>query len=409
MHRRSFLKSTFLASYALGTGSLLGLSACGGAGQGSGDQVSSNNRYKQTNLVANSAAYAPLILDPKLINAWGIAIRPAGAGGHFWVTGSDISFEYVGDVNGKPLYVDDLKTVGLPASGENAGAANGVVFNGSQHFSITQAHSNGAITAAAKFIFVSDNGVISAWTERKRADGGFDRPLDAVTVVDYGSQGSSFFGLAINPSEDQLFVVDFGPNPIPTLRIFNAQFKEEALGNRFANPFVSASGFKIGDLVPFNVQTITYGNKTSVFIAYVNTMEDPDHKGQLLPAVESAGRGRGRLVEYSTTGQLIAVWDDKGVLNAPWAVVAAPANFGAFSNQILVSNFSDGTIVGFDTTRRQATQYMRDGQGNIIKIQGLWNLLFGNGQSLGDSNALYFAAGPADETDGLFGSLRLVS
>lgn len=381
----------------------LWLSACGGGG---GESVSASNAYKQTNLVANSSKYTPQIIDPNLIDAWGIAIRPAGAGGHFWVTGMGTSFEYVGDVNGTPLYTDNLKTVALPASGENGGASNGVVFNNSSNFVITQAHVNGAITAAAKFIFVADNGVLSAWTERKLADGSFDRPAEALAMVDYGAQGSAFFGLAINPAQDKLFVVDFGGNPTPTIRIFNSSFVEEPLAGRFANPFVGTGGFKVGDLVPFNIQTVTYGSKTSVFVAYVNTSEDPDHPGQLLPAEESSGRGRGRLVEYSADGQLIATWDDRGVLNGPWGVVAAPANFGPFSNQLLVSNFSDGTIVGFDTTTRRATEYMRDTAGNVLKIQGLWNLLFGNGVSLGDANALYFAAGPADETDGLFGSLR---
>ena len=398
MQRRFFLKSGAMA------GPALWLSACGGGGDG--ESVAAGNRYKQTNLVANSAVYAPQIVDPGLIDAWGIAIRPAGAGGHFWVTGMGTSFEYVGDVNGTPLSVDDLATVGLPASGENGGAANGVVFNGGANFVITQAHPNGAITAAAKFIFVSDNGVLSAWTERKLANGSFERPADAIAMVDYGAQGSAFFGVAISPAQDKLFVVDFGGNPTPTLRIFDASFAEEPLAGRFANPFVAASGFKVGDLVPFNVQTITYGSTTSVFVAYVNTSEDPDNPGQLLPAEESSGRGRGRLVEYSPQGQLIATWDDRGVLNGPWGVVTAPADFGPFSNQLLVSNFSDGTIVGFDTATRRATEYMRDTSGNIVKIQGLWNLLFGNGASLGDANALYFAAGPADETDGLFGSLR---
>ncbi|MES2932922.1 MAG: TIGR03118 family protein [Pseudomonadota bacterium] len=397
MQRRMFLKTGVVAS------TTLWLSGCGGGGN---ESVSASNSYKQTNLVANSAKYAPQIIEPELIDGWGIAIRPAGAGGHFWVTGMSTSFEYVGDVGGKPLYADDLKTVGLPPSGENGGAANGVVFNGGTNFVITQAHANGAITAEAKFIFVSDNGVLSAWTERKQADGSFDRPAEALTMVDYGDQGSAFFGLAINPAQDKLFVVDFGANPTPTIRIFDTSFKEEALAGRFANPFIGAGGFKVGDLVPFNIQTLTYAGKSSVFIAYVNTSEDPDNPGQLLPAEESSGRGRGRLVEYSATGQLIAVWDDRGVLNGPWGVVVAPANFGPFSNQLLVSNFSDGTIVGFDTSTRRATEYMRDTQGNVVKIQGLWNILFGNGASLGDTNALYFAAGPADETDGLFGSLR---
>lgn len=397
MQRRTFLHG---AAWA-GIGAAL--AGCGGGG---GESVSQGNGYRQTNLVANSAKYAPQIIEPGLVDAWGIAIRPAGAGGHFWVTGMATSFEYIGDVGGKPLGVDNLKTVGLPASGDNGGASNGVVFNTGNNFVITQDHANGAITAEAKFIFVSDNGVLSAWTERKRQDGSFDRPAEALAMVDYGDKGSAFFGLAISATHDELFVADFGANPLPTMRIFGSDFAEKPLDGRFPNPFIGAAGFKVGDLVPFNVQAISYAGKQSVFVAYVNTQADPDNKGQLLPAEESSGRGRGRLVEYSATGQLIAVWDDRGVLNGPWGVVVAPANFGPFSNQLLVSNFSDGTIVGFDTSSKRATEYMRDPSGKVVKIQGLWNLLFGNGASLGDANALYFAAGPADETDGLFGSLR---
>ncbi|CAN5501489.1 TIGR03118 family protein [soil metagenome] len=380
------------------------LAACGGGGNG--EQVSSDSGYRQTNLVANKASYEPLILQPDLVDAWGIAIRPAGAGGHFWVTGMGKSFEYVGDVNGTPLHVDNLDVIDLPASGENVGAANGVVFNSGAHFVITQQHANGAITAPAKFIFVSDNGVLSAWTERLNQDGTYDRSGVADLIVDDGASGSAFFGVAIAPTFDKLFVVDFGVNPHPRIRVFGSDFSEEDVGARFANPFSSASGFQIGDLVPFNIQTIRYRDTTSVFVAYVNTQEDPDNPGRLLAATESSGRGRGRLVEYSPAGQLIAVWDDRGALNGPWGVAVAPANFGTFSNQLLVSNFSDGTIVGFDTATKRATEYMRDAAGNVLKIAGLWNILFGNGVSLGDSNALYFAAGPADETDGLFGSLR---
>ena len=52
-----------------------------------------------------------------------------------------------------------------------------------------------------------------------------------------------------------------------------------------------------------------------------------------------------------------------------------------------------------------AIDYLRDAQGHILSIDGLWGLQFGNGASLGAANALYFAAGPHDETQGLFGSL----
>jgi len=36
----------------------------------------------------------------------------------------------------------------------------------------------------------------------------------------------------------------------------------------------------------------------------------------------------------------------------------------------------------------------------------LWGLAFGNGQGVGLSNTLYFAAGPGDEMHGLFGLIQ---
>lgn len=400
MNRRRFLKLSALTAGS--AASLPLLTACG-----AGQEVSENNRYRQTNLVANSAVYKPLILEPGMVDAWGIAIRPAGAGGHFWVTASGVSYEYVGDVNGTPLFQDGLKEVALPASGENVGAANGIVFNGSSNFVITQDHPNGAITGPSKFIFVSDNGVLSAWTERKNADGSFDRSPTALSMIDEGAANTAFFGLAISPSEDKLYALDFGNNPSPRIRIFNSTFTEEPAAGRFVNPFLTAGAtFKPGDYAPFNIQTVKVNGGSSVFIAYVNTQEDPDNPGQVLLATESAGRGRGRLVEYTADGQLVTIWNDRGTLNGPWGIVVAPANFGPFSNQLLVGNFSDGTIVGFDTQTKAATEFLRDEQGFVKVVPGIWALLFGNGQSLGDSNAMYFGAGPADETDGVFGSLR---
>ena len=123
MKRRDFIRLT--ARFSGGLAALPLLQACGGGGQ----EVSAGNNYQLAALVANRASYNPLILEPGLINAWGIAIRPAGAGGHFWVTASGVLFEYVGDVNGKPLYVDGLARVALPPSSTGVGAAIGVVFN----------------------------------------------------------------------------------------------------------------------------------------------------------------------------------------------------------------------------------------------------------------------------------------
>lgn len=78
------------------------LTSCGGGG--SSEATSQNtNRYVLSTFVANDAsAYSPTLgVEPRFVDAWGIAIRPAGIPGHFWVLAGDKSYEYVGDVTGK--------------------------------------------------------------------------------------------------------------------------------------------------------------------------------------------------------------------------------------------------------------------------------------------------------------------
>jgi uncharacterized protein (TIGR03118 family) len=103
----------------------------------------------------------------------------------------------------------------------------------------------------------------------------------------------------------------------------------------------------------------------------------------------------------------VRVFNDDGRLNAPWGLAVAPANFGALSNALLVGNFGGlGRIAAYNASAGTFIDYLRDDKGAPVEIAGLWGLLFGNGESLGDANALYFAAGPEDEADGLFGALR---
>lgn len=403
MDRRRFVKNTLWAGGGLV--SMPFLSACGGGT----DEVSAGNLYRQTNLAASNALYNPTFLIPDMIDAWGIAIRPAGAGGHFWITASANSYEFVGDVNGTPIEIDPaLGVVALPPAGDNPGAANGIIFNPTGvGFVITQTLPSGMdFTAASKFVFVSDNAVLSAWTQYTAADGSLQYPNYSLKILDDSANGSAFFGLAASPTFDKLYVADFGNNPFPHVRIFDNTFAEEDVAGRFANPFTAPGTFVPGDYAPWNIHTAQIGSTWSVFIAYVPTSEDPDNPGQVLFATENTGRGSSRLVEYTPEGDFVAIWDDKGTLNGNWGMALAPANFGPFSNQLLVSNFTDGTIVGFDTTKKAATEFLRDDSGNVAVIQGIWGMLFGNGVKLGDTNALYFAAGPADETEGLFGSLR---
>lgn len=399
--------------------SLLGLSYVASA---AAENTAGPNRYTQTNLVANRSDYAPtLAVDENFINAWGMAIRPAGAGGHFWVLGRDISFEYVGDVRNaadpalRSLHTDGLKIVRLPVGGTDQ-FATGVAFSGSQkNFKITQKVPGKVdISAPAKFLFASDGGIISGWTERKNANGTTDYPADAKAMIDLSAQGAQFFGLAMNADYSRLYVADFGASP--TIHVFGGTFKP--LPIRFEMPFDDNRNGRVdaGEYAPFNIQNLTNpAGENHLFVTYAKTQPCPADavsSGQCKAGAVYAGEedtsraGSGRLAEFTPDGKLVRVWVDGGHLNAPWGLAFAPKDFGALSGALLVANFGDGTIAAFDASTHHFVDMVRDQDGKPIQIDKIWGLLFGNGESLGDRNALYFSAGPRDEQDGLFGAIR---
>ena len=95
-----------------------------------------------------------------------------------------------------------------------------------------------------------------------------------------------------------------------------------------------------------------------------------------------------------------------GVLNSPWGLALAPAGFGKFGNDLLVGNFGDGRINAFDPVSGKVLGSLTGQHGKTLAIEGLWGLVFGNGQNTGDPNTLFFAAGIGGEKHGLFGSLQ---
>jgi uncharacterized protein (TIGR03118 family) len=431
---------TRLVVGALVTASLF--TACGGDDDtnpaGSTPVKAPQNSYSQQTFVANKQApYKPEVAtEPEFIDAWGIAIRPAGVPGHFWVLAGNKSYEYAGDVTGRvvapcikvsalcadlaPLASNQVTIPDFPTTVDDSGAvvpdiaehhATGVVFNANPNsFVVTQTPTTGAaITAGAKFLFATSFGTISAWTERKKADGSFERPASAVTVIDQSAHGAGFYGLAVSPDSSRLYVADFGADL--KVKVFDPSFKEIANAG-FKNPFVSnQTAIKAGDFAPWNVQVLN----NHVFVTYAQLQENPDPKvprGQAWPGNEVHAATAGRLAEFDLDGKLISVWNDAGLLNAPWGLAIAPADFGALSNTLLVANFGDydgvntGAIVAFDMTTRKAVNYLRGPDGKPVLVPGIWGMVFGNGDTLGDTNALYFAAGPEDEADGVFGSLR---
>ena len=134
-----------------------------------------HNTYQQTNLAASTAKYKAQFTFKGMVDAWGIAIRPAGAAGHFCVTAGGTSYQFVGDVTAsatpglRKLFQDGLAEVYLPGTDAlstkySVGKVTSTVFDGapidSQNFRINQqtATANGSTVqfdGSARFFYSS--------------------------------------------------------------------------------------------------------------------------------------------------------------------------------------------------------------------------------------------------------------
>ncbi|MFD4180536.1 TIGR03118 family protein [Rhodococcus sp. NPDC058514] len=430
---------------ALALGAALALTAsCTSSTSTNSLEPLSGNHYVQSNLAATGEQYGAPFTLPSMVNAWGVAIRPKGAGGHFWVGAGGTSFEFVGDVTASPdpalrqLHQDGLREVTVPGadadtSDAGIGKTTGVIFNPapltSDSFAVTgqPVQVDGQeqlLSGSSRFLFATDSGHLSGWTEQG-TDGQIVRhDGPAKDMFDGGDQGMAFFGIALEPGgDDTLWAADFGA--APQIRQFDKQWRPVPTEG-FANPFATGDLVdpanpdrgrqpRPGDPAPFNITAL--GDR--VFVAYATTKSpeggpttefDAGEEDSLDAEQEAAAADRpdrGKLAEFDAAGALVRVLDDQGRLNAPWGVALAPSDFGALSGKLLVGNFGGaGRILAFDDGTGEFVDYLRDEAGDPLAVEGLWGLLFGNGEALGDSNALYFTAGPEDEKDGLFGALR---
>ena len=142
--------------------------------------------YRQTNLVSDIPGLS-FFQDPLLVNPWGIT---SSATSPFWVAnnGTSTATLYGGDVSGSPLTRNAL-TVSI-----SGGLPTGAVFNGSADFVITA----GGGTSAARFIFASITGNLSAWRAGNSAVIAASQPGHVYTGLAIGNDGVANFLYAAN-------------------------------------------------------------------------------------------------------------------------------------------------------------------------------------------------------------------
>jgi len=314
-------------------------------------------QYQLTNLVSNQVGQAKHT-DPLLVNAWGLAYGP---GGPFWVSdegsGWSTLYTHTGVKEGLEVTVPS-------ASGSGTGSPTGIVYNGSQDFDVEGWPSI--------FLFATLDGTISGWAPQSNLN-------DAIIAV--SNSTAVYTGLAITSytSGNTLFAADNANNLVD---MYDASFN---LIGSFTDSTVPA-GFAV-----FNVQ---------------------DFDGLLYVTFASQWGGSGGYVDtYSESGTFINRLTSGSPLNQPWGLAIAPKNFGTLSNTLLVADNSNKSskIHGYNLVTGELVGTLEDSSGKAIKIDQLWGIEFGGGNSKsGATNALFFTAGPSDNLAGTFGKITVV-
>jgi uncharacterized protein (TIGR03118 family) len=350
------------------------LASCGGGGSSmSSGTGTTTTGFVSTHLVSNintaSNPYNGSNADTHLVNAWGIAFNPQG---FVWVANNGTSTSTLYDGNGVP---QSLVVAIPPGAAGNAGPT-GIVFNSSTSFAVTQA----GVSGASPFIFASEAGTISGWSPTVNMN-------NAVRVVDGAAQGKVYKGLAISSlaGAPRLYATDFHNGRVD---VFDGNFA----------PVISVGAFTDANLpagyAPFGIQAIG----SQIFVSYA--MQDAQAHNEVV------GAGLGAVDVFDPAGVLVTrLIAPGGKLDAPWGMVVAPAGFGTFGNDLLVGNLGDGTINAFNPTTGAFVGTITDSNGTAMAIDGLWGLAFGNGINAQPTTTLFYAAGPAAGSNGVYGRI----
>ena len=329
-----------------------------------------SNAYIQHNLVADQSGIAD-VTDPNLVNPWGIAISATSP---FWISdnGTGLATVYSTSVTATitastlkvtiPRGASDSATGGAPVTGQLSNTTSVFVIGSSK----------------ASFLFCTQDGTVSGW------NGG-----SAATIkIDNSSKGAVYDGMAFGGTSaaPQLYIANFHSGAI---EVYDGNFAPVTLASgAFKDPSIP-SGF-----APFNIVNLN----NSLYVAYAKQ----DSAGMY----DVAGPGNGYVDIFDMSGNLTKSLIAGGALNSPWGIAIAPANFGTFAGDLLVGNFGNGRINVYDPAAGTSMGALQNPSGSAIVIDGLWALQPGNGKSGGDSNAVYFSAGPGSEKHGLLGSLQ---
>lgn len=322
--------------------------------------------YAQTNSYKASAIVTSA-QDSRLINPWGLS-RPFSSRlqeNEWWVNDQVTGLSTLYDVNGTKV---PLAVTIPPAGGSGTGSPTGAAFNPTND----------------NFAFATLDGTISVWNPLSKpgqpgTSCGECHVTSATIMVNKSASGASYQGLTLAQNVLTGLLTYYAANANGGVEAYDAQsFSPVSLPQgAFVDTAVPST------YTPAGIQAIG----SVIFVAWN----------------AAAGGGTGYVDGFDTRGTLLLRLQN-GFFDQPWGMTISPANFGKFSNMILVGNTGNGLIGAYSFSG--AFQGFLEENGRPIVLPGLWGLEFGNGNTeSGPTNVLYFNAGGAKQTAGLFGAI----
>jgi uncharacterized protein (TIGR03118 family) len=324
--------------------------------------------YRQTNLASNVPNVANGVVSD-LVDPWGIAFLSDQP---FFLADNQVGRVTAHDANGLGTLPGSFTVPNSAGTGFDT--PTGIVADQNSFF--------GSPSLLKPFILVTDQGTIFTWGPDARGN----LPRQATLMVNNSARNAVYKGVAILDSSltaPALAVTDFRGGFIDT---FLPGFAPVALPGSFTDPNLTMG------YAPFGIQVIG----KQVFVAYA--LQDAAKHDPV------AGAGNGIVNIFDMDGNFVRRFATGGALNVPWGIAKASANFGPFSNDLLIGNVGDGTINAFDPATGRFLGKLIDGDGNDITEVGLHALAF-RSDGLGNPDTLYFTSEFSNERDGLFGAI----
>lgn len=416
-----------------GSPELAGGGGSGGVGPGSASLVG------VTNLSSDQSGSAASV-DASLVNAWGIVAYQ----GWFWVTdeatGKLSIFDGAGHPAGAAQGGGGTGTGGTgQGSGSGQGTLNvasdsinlgegitGIAVNDSMAMQMDGTGANAQVCGPANLIVASVKGQLIGVNTSLNTTGG-------QVLVDRSSVGASYTGVAVLDVKADATCSATGGNcdtpgmggsgsgnsqgsgsgsagagtgsgnggtgnvPKAGVLVLAADFHNariDVFDEKFTlvtTPMFSTPAGIPAGFAPFNVAVFN----GIVYVTYAQ--QDP----QMAESV--AGAGLGFVAAFDVCGNML--WTAKGSqLDAPWGM-ALGGDLSLVPGALLVGNFGDGHITEINPKDGTIIDQLMTADGTPLVIDGLWGLAIGTGSGVASAQpgSVYFAAGPQDESHGVFG------